>query len=320
MPGAQLADATINQQQPDENAGGQLTPFRMLGQTQEDTGMQEDSQDAASQEGQIAQGQGPQGQSPQGPAGQPTRDDLQNQHMSLQEQLDNLYNQITWDRIIKFLRRDANVSYLVSVHLDDLENKIIQDEKKNSDLEYMNASIGLINQVIANVTNNPRFADIYTSIFSLSLDNFDQTKAQRDSIDEFIKDIKQMADQLINQPPAAPQPTPDDQHKMAQAQECQAKAQVLQAQAQEIMSKLGTPDNTGGQEMSKMQMERQMDMQLEQAKIAAEREKYQQKMASDRLLLEMKIAADKERSQEKNKSDVLTSTGGQNGNRTYSGA
>jgi hypothetical protein len=316
MPGAQVADATSPPQQPDENAGGQLTPFRMLGQTQEDTGMQEDSQDAANQEGQIAQGQSPQG----GQSPQPTHDDLQNQHMSLQEQLDNLYNQITWDRIIKFLRKDAAIIYLVSVHLDDLENKIIQDEKKNSDLEYMNASIGLINQVIANVTNNPRFADIYTSIFSLSLDNFDQTKAQRDSIDEFIKDIKQMADQLINQPPAAPQPTPDDQHKMAQAQECQAKAQLLQAQAQEIMSKLGTPDNTGNQEMSKIQMEHQMDMQLEQAKIAAEREKYQQKMASDRQLLEMKIAADKERYQEKNKSDVLTSTGGQDGNGTYSGA
>ena len=251
------------------------------------------------------------------PAQQEQKDpqqDIQDKLDEVEQKIEQLHAEITWDRIVNFLHKDKLVSFLISCHLDDLENKIIADEKKNSDLEYMNTIIGIVNQIIANVANNPKFCDIYTSIFSLSLDNFDQTKSQRDSIDDFIKQIKTFAEELINKPPSPPPPSPDDQKKMAEAEEIKMKTQLLQAQIAEINAKIqamqqqspedtaaGVPDN----KMQEIQLQHQNDMELQQARIQADQSKYQDKMESDRQLLEMKIQADKERYQEKIKSDYL---------------
>jgi hypothetical protein len=329
--GAQLADATVNQQAPavDQNPQQQqpnaTAAMGMIAPPPQQTGVQEDNidtqvNDAAIQNQQPAM---PQGASPSSQDMQPNADDLeaQNQQLlqreqQLSQQYQELVDEVTWDKIIKFFREDKLISFLVSAHLDDLENKIISDEKKNSDLEYMNTIVNLVNQIIANINNNPKFADIYCSIFSLSLDNFDQTKSQRDAIDEFIKTIKEEAQSLITNPPPPPPPTPDDQKKMAEAGEVQMKTQYIQARIQELMMKIQMmsqpespqPDSAGQNlqsKMSELQLKHQYDMELQQSKILAEQQRYKDQMEADKQLLEMKIQADKERYSEKIKSDYL---------------
>jgi hypothetical protein len=340
MPGAQLPDATVMQQgvaadqDQDQQSPNPTTPFGTMGQPTEQTGVDEDQQDAMAQQQAMQQNggaaqpmadQSQADQTQQQPDLNAQNEQLLQQEMQLSEKYEALMNEVTWERIIKFFREDKFVSFLVTAHLDDLENKIISDEKKNSDLEYMNTIVNLVNQIIANVNNNPKFADIYCSIFSLSLDNFDQTKSQRDAIDEFISQIKNVAENLINNPPQQPPPSPEDQKNQAAAQELQAKAQLIMMQAQELQVKIqmmqeqsSQPSDDGGlqnnqmmaqqehsSKMQELQMKHQMDMQIQQAKIAADQAKYQDKMESDRQLLQMKIQADKERYDEKIKADYL---------------
>jgi hypothetical protein len=338
MAGSQLPDATVIQQasasdqDQDQQSTNPTTPFGTMGQPTEQTGVDEDQQDAMAQQ-QAMQQQGgasqpmadqSQGDQSQQQAQQPDlnaqNEQLLQQEMELSEKYEALINEVTWERILKFFREDKMVSLLVTAHLDDLENKIISDEKKNSDLEYMNTIVNLVNQIIANVNSNPKFADIYCSIFSLSLDNFDQTKAQRDAIDEFITQIKKVAENLINNPPQQPPPSPEDMKNQAAAQELQAKAQLLQVQAQELSVKIqlmqqgigsDLQQQQGGagagdqDKMQELQMKHQHDMELQQAKIQADQSKYQDKMEADRQLLQMKIQADKERYDEKIKADYL---------------
>jgi hypothetical protein len=242
--------------------------------------------------------------------------ELQGQLDTLQKDYEALTSEITWDRIIKFFKHDKMLSFTVACHLDDLESKIIADEKKTSDMEYMNSIINIINQVIANVANNPKFADIYASIFSLSLDNFEQTKAQRDSIDEFIRQIKEYAERLVAQPPKQ-SPSADDQKKMAEAEEARAKTQLIMAQIQEINAKIQAMQMTGDEngdgeklalqqaKMQELQLKHQQDVELEQLRIAAKEKEYQEKMASDEKLVQMKIQADKERYAEKTTADYI---------------
>jgi hypothetical protein len=325
MAGAQLPDATVIQQAPapDENAQQQApnptTPFGTMGQQAQQTGVDEDQQDAMAQ-GAAAQATPPAPQLSDNSSPQPDlesqNDQLLQQEMQLTEKYEALINEVTWERIVEFFKKDKLVSFLISATLDDLENKIISDEKKNSDLEYMNTIINTVNQIIANVNNNPKFSEIYCSIFSMSLDNFDQTKAQRDAIDNFISEIRKYAQQMIDNPQPPPPPSPDDQKKMAEAQTEQAKSQLIQAQIQEIMAKIqsmqqgfGQSDNDQGDYQAKMQelqIKHQQDMELQQAKIQADQSKYQDKMDADRQLLQMKIQADKERYDEKIKSDYLS--------------
>ena len=241
---------------------------------------------------------------------------IQQQLQSLDSDYDELTSEITWQRIEEFLKKDKLISFLVMCSVDDLENKLVQDEKKNSDIEFMNLLINSVNQVIANVQSNPKFADIYCSVFSLSLDNFDQTKSQREGIDEFLKDIKEVATNLINNPPQpqVPPPTPDDQKKMAEVGEIQMKTQLLQAQIAEINAKIQSMQqptvpsvaaDAPNDKLQEIQLQHQNDMELQQAKIQADQSKYKEKMESDRQLLNMKIQADKERYQEKIKADYL---------------
>jgi hypothetical protein len=243
---------------------------------------------------------------------------LLQQNMQIEQQYETLINEITWERIVKFLKKDKFVSFLVSATVDDLENKMIVDEKKNSDLEYMNTIINTINQVLANVNNNPKFADIYCSMFSMSLDNFDQTKSQRDAIDNFLTEVKSYAKQLAEKPPQQPQPSPEDMKNQAAAQELQAKAKLLEVQAQEVASKLqGMSQGNDGQaevqaneqdaaqRMQEIQLKYQQEMQLQQAKIAADNNRARERMAADKQLLDMKIQADKERYAEKIKADYI---------------
>jgi hypothetical protein len=329
--GAQLADATVNQQSPsvDQDPNQQqpnaTAAMGMIAPPPQQTGVDEDNQDtqinAAAIQNQQPAAAGFPSQDMQPPM--PSADDLETQNQQLlqreqqlNQQYQSLMDEVTWDKIIKFFREDKLISFLVSAHLDDLENKIISDEKKNSDLEYMNTIVNLVNQIIANINNNPKFADIYCSIFSLSLDNFDQTKSQRDAIDEFIKTIKEEAQSLITNPPPPPPPTPDDQKKMAEAGEIQMKTQYIQARIQELMTKIQmmsqpeTPQpDTSGQnlqsKMSELQLKHQYDMELQQSKILAEQQRYKDQMEADKQLLEMKIQADKERYSEKIKADYL---------------
>jgi hypothetical protein len=252
---------------------------------------------------------------------------LLQQEMKLSEKYEQLTQEVTWDRIVDFLRKDRMVSFLATATLDDLENKIISDEKKNSDLEYMNTIINTINQVIANVNNNPKYAEIYCSMFAMSLDNFDQTKAQRDAIDNFVTEIKSYAKQMIDNPPKPNPPSAEDMKNQAAAQELQAKAQLLQVQAQELGVKIqmmqqgvGNPDlqqqqggaEAGGQDkLEELQMKHEHDMELQQAKIVADQQRSQEKMEADRNLLQMKIEADKQRYEEKIKSDYIDKNVGQ---------
>jgi hypothetical protein len=327
MPGSQLPDATVIQQHggsdqdQDEQSPNPTTPFGTMGQLAQQTGVDEDQQDAMAQAQAMQAGSMPAqpmpDQSQQKPDLEANNQQLLQQEMELSEKYEALMNEVTWERILKFFREDRFVSFLVSAHLDDLENKIISDEKKNSDLEYMNTIVNLVHQILANVNNIPKFSDIYRSIFSLSLDNFDQTKSQRDEIDDFLKNVKDIAQNLINNPQPPPPPSPDDQKKMAEAQESQAKAQLLQAQIQEIQAKIqqmqmsmqqpqGQPDTSSQDmqmKMQELQIKHQQDMELQQAKIQADQAKYQEKMNSDRQLLNMKIQADKERYAEKIKAD-----------------
>jgi hypothetical protein len=248
---------------------------------------------------------------------QQQNEQLLQQNMKLDEQYEALINEITWDRIEKFFKQDKLVSFLITATLDDLENKLINDDKKNSDMEYLNTIINLVNQIIQNVNNNPQFVDIYTSMFSLCIDNFDQTKAQRDSIDNFITDLKKFAKDKVDNPPQQ-QPSPEDQKNMAAAQELQSKAQLLQAQIQEIQFKIqqdsqaaqapepqAPPDTSMQNKIQELQMKHQQDMELQQAKIQADQNRAQEKMISDEKLMQMKIEADKERYQEKIKSDYI---------------
>jgi hypothetical protein len=231
---------------------------------------------------------------------------LLQQEMQLNEKYESLMREITWGRIIKTFKKDVLVSFLITATLDDLENKIISDEKKNSDLQYMNTIMGTVNQVLTNVTSNPKFADIYCSVFSMALENFDQTKSQRDSIDSFISDVKKYAQELLNKPQPPPQPTSEDQKNQAAAQELQAKAELLKMQTQEIQSKLQQPQqDDGSNDAQELHMKHQFDMELEQAKIAAAQERAQSKIESDEKLMSMKIEADKRRYDEKIKADYL---------------
>jgi hypothetical protein len=349
MQGADLPNATILQHSPVENDTSapeanqaqtkQVTPLGFKGQQAEQLGVDQTQQAAQQNQQQLDQNvmAPPQGQMPQPdqtgqeaaqgqegmqmPQGQDDlsalNEELLQREMSLNEQYEDLLDEVTWDKIIEFLRKDDLVSFLVSCRLDDLENKIIQDEKKNSDLEYMNTLMNIVNQIIANVNSNPKFCDMYTSVFSLALDNFDQTKAQRDSIDQFIKDIKKSAQDMINNPPQQPPPSPDDQYKLAQAQELNAKVGLIQAQVQEIYSKIQQPQEPAApqqnqpsidEELQKMVHKHAFDMELQNAKIKADQLEYQSKMEADRQLLQMKIEADKLRYQEKTASDYAESS------------
>jgi hypothetical protein len=316
MPGARLPNATVIQTTPDENSGGTTDIYGQIGGPTQQMGVQQTQADAQIEDAQIAAGQ-QQGLPPQPLGAGQGQGDIQAQHDDLQQQLqdldkryEDLMTQVTWDKIIEFFRKDNLVSFLVTARLDDLENKIIADEKKNSDLEYMNSIMNLVNQIIANVNSNPKFTDIYSSIFSLSLDNFDQTKAQRDSIDEFIREIKEVGKQMADNPPQQPPPSPDDQEKLAKAQLLQAQAREIEMkiQMQQMQMQQGAYPDDKGNRIEEMQLQHQNDMQLQQAKITAEHEKYANKMKSDEQLLQMKIQADKERYEEKMKSDIVDKT------------
>jgi hypothetical protein len=248
-------------------------------------------------------------------------DQLQQQIMQLTEQYEELTNEITWQRIMKFFRKDRLVSFLVAATIDDLENKVMTDEKRSSDMQYMGAMVQNVNQIIANVNQNPTFADIYCALFSMAVETFDQTKSERDDIDKFIKEIKATAKKLIEQPPQQPPPSPQDQKYMAEAAELQAKAQLLQAQAQEIAVKLQMEQAQQQQgqvgdaqsaqaKQQELQVKHQQDMELQQAKIAADQSRAREKMQSDQNLMQMKIEADKERYAEKNKADAMKTIGG----------
>ena len=293
-------------QQPDQQQPDQQQPDQQQPDQQQPDMQQPSPQDIAAMQQQQQQQQLQQLQQ--------QNDQLLQQNMKIEEQYEALVNEITWDRIEKFFRQDKLVSFLITATLDDLENKIINDEKKNSDMEYLNTIINLVNQIIANVNNNPQFADIYTSMFSLCIDNFDQTKAQRDSIDNFITDIKKLAKNKVDNPPQPPPPSPEDQKNMAAAQELQAKAQLLQAQIQEIQFKIQQgsqpqapepQDNSLQNKMQELQLKHQQDMELQQAKIQADQNRAQEKMTSDEKLMQMKIQADKERYAEKIKADYI---------------
>jgi hypothetical protein len=244
---------------------------------------------------------------------QQQNDQLLQQEMSVNEQYEKLTGEITWQKIVDFLQKDKMVSFLISASLDDLENKAISDERNQSDLNYMTTIMGAVNQVIANVNSNPKFAEIYCSLFAMSIDGFDQTKSQRQSIDNFINDLKQQAKELVDNPPQpqAPPPTPEQIKAEAQAEESKAKAQLLAAQTDEIRQKLQTPppppDNADdGNEMAQLQMKHEHDMQLEQMKIAADNQRAMHKIESDEKLMQMKIAADDNRYKEKIQSDLVT--------------
>jgi hypothetical protein len=312
-------DAQLTGLQPDINAQeGMQEPPQQDGRLQLYQGQQGQPEQATQEAPQVVgqnqelpQGLPPQEEgNPQGVPQEPQVNPIEQEFDLKQKEYDALTTEITWNRIKKFLRKDKLISFTIACHLDDLENKIIQDEKKNQDMEYMNSIINIINQVIANVANNPKFADIYASIFSLSLDNFEQTKAQRDSIDEFIRQIKEYAERLVETPPKQ-NPSADDQKKMAEAKEAEAKTQLIMAQIQEIQAKIqamgatGQEDANGAAKMQELQIKHQQDMELEQMKIAAKEKEYQEKMASDEKLVQMRIQADKERYSEKLTSDYI---------------
>jgi hypothetical protein len=266
------------------------------------------------------------------PQGAP-QDPLQTQYAQLQaqnEQLlqsemqvgqdyEKLKNEITWQRIIKYMHNHY-VDFLVTVTLDDYEDKLITDEKKQSDINYMQGAMQSVNGLIQSVQSNPQFADMYCSLFSMAMETFDQTKSQRDDIDKFIEEVKAVAKGLQDNPPQQPPPTPQDQVALAQAQELQAKAQLLQAQIQEINAKIQkmqtpeTPQDDGGAyeeqvkaqaEQSAIAMKHQNDIELQQMKIAADQNRAREKMQSDENLMRLKIEADKERYEEKMKGDYV---------------
>ena len=227
---------------------------------------------------------------------------LMKQNYDLSINYQQLRNEVTWDRIIKFFKKDKMVSFLVTAKIDDIEEKIRTDEKKNSDIMYMQTALGAINGLIQSVQQNAQFVDIYTSIFSMAMESFDQTKTQRDDIDKFIDEIKAVAKQIQENPPK-PQPSPMDQKLMAEAAEIQAKAQLIQAQIQEIQAKMQQPEaNNTAQEL---QMKHQHDMELQQAKIQADAQRAQEKIEADKANIAMKIAADKERYQEKVQANAI---------------
>jgi hypothetical protein len=239
---------------------------------------------------------------------QQQNEQLLQQQMSVNEAYEKLMSETTWRKIVNFLQNDKMVSFLISASLDDLENKAISDERNQSDLNYMTTIMGAVNQVIANVNSNPKFAEIYCSLFAMSIDGFDQTKSQRQSIDNFINDLKQQAKELVDNPPQPPQqpPTPEQIKAEAQAKESEAKAQLYQAQVQEIFQKLQTPQNPDeASSGNELQMKHQQDMQLEQMKIQADNARAQNKIASDEKLMQMKIQADQARYKEKINADYV---------------
>jgi hypothetical protein len=65
------------------------------------------------------------------------------------------------------------------------------------------------------------------------------------------------------------------------------------------------PDPRMQEKIQKLQMKHQQDMELQQAKIEADRNRSQEKMLADERLMQLKIQADKERYEEKIKSDYV---------------
>jgi hypothetical protein len=256
--------------------------------------------------------QGGQPQPPQQPPQDPTQQ-IQKQLQDIETQLQGLRDAPTWELIMRFFSTQALKQIAIEVDLDDLNNLM----GKNQLSQESFAASSQLMQTMTNVTQmamqSPEFVDVFCNLLegntNTSLYSLSQKRQIRDFTAKLKAKVKQQQDN-----PQPPQPQPDmiraqaDQlGAQARMTEAQAKAQLSQVEAQKVGLEIQSQSQGQGneQDMGKLQIKHQQELQKLQMQIQAANARAIDKMQTDTNLMHMKITSDDKRYQYKIKSDII---------------
>jgi hypothetical protein len=220
----------------------------------------------------------------------------QMQEMQLNVKIENLKNEMTGEKIVRFYKKNKLAEFALDVETDfeTLEDdpQIVQER-----MQFLDIFIKTVQQAIPMMQQDPAVADLIAGMVSFTLDGFKMGRSQRGLIDEYLFNIVENI-KIQSQMPKPEQPNPEQIKAQALLMEAQAKMQQAQIAMQKIQVE-------AQQESGNLSAKTQHEMQKLQMQLQAQAERAQEKLQTDTNLLQLKIQADDNRYAKKSQADML---------------